>query len=94
MIEIDYICPLPIDWNRIYESLYKACAKDRNIDIESMTVTSIFEKTGVPTPLILNGWVFSSNIEKKLRWLETIKWAEENGYWNIIASEDFEKYYG
>ena len=91
MIEIDYICPLPKDWHRICESLCRACAKDRNID---MTGTGIYEKTGVPIPLILNGWVFTSNIEKKFRWLETIKWAEENGYWNIIASEDFEKYYG
>ena len=37
-----------------------------------------------PKPLILNGWVYSNDIEKKKRWGETVKWAENNGCIELI----------
>jgi len=37
-----------------------------------------------PKPLILKGWVYSNDIEKKKRWGETVKWAENNGCIELI----------
>jgi hypothetical protein len=37
-----------------------------------------------PTPLILAGWAFSSDVEKRARWLETVRWAEEWGFTEIL----------
>ena len=48
-----------------------------------------------PKPLILNGWVFSSDQEKRIRWHETLEWINkymDNDVIGII-SED-EKYFG
>ena len=32
-----------------------------------------------PKPLILSGWTYSNDIEKKNRWEETVRWATDNG---------------
>jgi hypothetical protein len=71
-VKMEFICPLPQTWNEIYQALLRACE------------SSGAKVAHPPVPLILNGWVFSSDWEKKLRWDETIKWAKENGLTHLI----------
>lgn len=44
-----------------------------------------------PKPLILAGWAYSNDVEKMLRWEETLAWARINGCADIveISDEDF-----
>jgi hypothetical protein len=73
------ICPHPMQWNAIYERLLKV-ANDRS------------DLPKPPVPLILNGWIFSSDNEKEARWSETVRWAESAGCTDVIqklAAEDF-----
>ena len=37
-----------------------------------------------PKPLILNGWVFSNDIEKGARWKKTVQWADNNGCKELV----------
>ena len=37
-----------------------------------------------PIPLILDGWWFSSDVDKQQRWKMTLSWAEERGLSNLI----------
>lgn len=44
-------------------------------------------------PLILNGWVYSNDVEKAERWSRTIRWTESNGYSSLIPQlADQDKY--
>ncbi len=64
---MDYICPQPIRWNELYKKLCKAYEENLNIKKGTNhyrlpdTVTQIRESGGPPTPLILNGWIFSTD---------------------------------
>ena len=40
-----------------------------------------------PKPLILAGWAFSSDEEKRQRWLETQEWLEARGLSGLIESK-------
>lgn len=40
--------------------------------------------TRPPVPLILNGWVYTNDVDKAQRWEQTVKWANQNGYSNLI----------
>ncbi len=56
------ICPNPKKWNAV-----------------SVQLNSYAKSQGLPhppKPLILAGWNFSSDFEKKIRWQETIDWCE------------------
>jgi len=46
-----------------------------------------------PKPLILNGWVFSNDIEKKNRWDATVQWAEKNGCIELVDSIQDKDFY-
>jgi hypothetical protein len=47
-----------------------------------------------PVPLILNGWVFSTGLEKALRWKETVEWAEKYGFSSLVPPiQDNESFY-
>jgi len=77
-----FVCPNPQPWNEIYSRLKQEYEKRDEIE----------EKP--PVPLILNGWVFSSDLEKKVRWEETISWAKKNNLTQLIpVLTDGEKYY-
>jgi hypothetical protein len=39
-----------------------------------------------PVPLILAGWVYSNDVEKAHRWRQTVAWAVERGYAELIPS--------
>lgn len=67
------ICPNPIPWNALHEQLLKVA--ERRPDLRKP-----------PTPLILNGWVFSSDAEKEARWAETVRWADIAGCRSVIDS--------
>jgi hypothetical protein len=46
-----------------------------------------------PVPLILNGWVYSDDSAKKVRWEETRDWARNNGCASIVAAIPDRDYY-
>lgn len=60
------ICPKPIRWHEIFKDLEQAWELTGN------------DGSPPPKPLILAGWNYSNDIEKKSRWEETINWAREN----------------
>lgn len=76
-----FVCPLPVPWDEIYQAL-----KER------------WEHGGKkspppPVPLILNGWVFSNDVEKAKRWRQTLDWAETYGLESLIPGlRDDQKY--
>jgi len=46
-----------------------------------------------PTPLILNGWAYSNDVEKMRRWEETVAWANANGCRDVILDIPAEDFY-
>ena len=67
-----FICPQPQDWHDIHTRLKNA-----------------WEEAGgrgspPPVPLILAGWAFSSDADKKDRWEQTITWAKGEGLEQLI----------
>lgn len=67
------ICPKPFRWHEIYERLRKGCSER--------------DTSPPPTPLILNGWVYSNDVEKADRWAKTVEWAKQNGLVDLIQLE-------
>ncbi|MDO8684699.1 MAG: DciA family protein [Armatimonadota bacterium] len=66
------ICPFPVKWSEIYRIL------DMN-----------WREAGgkglpPPIPLILAGWFYSNDVEKKARWDATMAWAESRGFSHLI----------
>jgi|GEM_PF-6375792 hypothetical protein len=71
------VCPNPAPWARVYERLSKFAESHK------------CSPTDPPKPLILNGWVFSGDLEKKMQWEATVKWAEENGCADLTSCANF-----
>ena len=74
------ICPKPIPWNDVFK-----CLKD-------YSETHVCEPSHPPVPLILNGWVYSNDIQKQERWQATVRWAARNGCDDLVerpSSDDF-----
>ena len=69
---METICPHPLDWAHI-DSLLKQAAANSSRRVPPP-----------PTPLILGGWAFTNDVEKRDRWLETVRWAEEWGFTDIL----------
>jgi hypothetical protein len=67
-----FICPKPPIWYEIHERLLAAWR------------TGGHEASEPPKPLILNGWVFSSDVDKLERWQSTVQWAEEMSLSHLI----------
>lgn len=62
-----FISPLPRIWHEIHKNL------------ERFWINELKQKDAPPpTPLILAGWNFSNDNDKKERWDQTVKWAREN----------------
>ncbi len=72
------ICPQPNRWHRVHQALLTAC---RGENINELP----------PIPLILNGWFFTSDLEKADRWAETVRWAERYGLSDLttVPAEDW-----
>ncbi|WP_375582233.1 hypothetical protein [Cyclobacterium xiamenense] len=80
----DFVSPLPGVWHELHQRLMDFWTNDLN-------------KMGIkpPIPLILAGWNFSSDYEKRDRWQATLKWAEERCCTHLIKElSDEEKYFG
>ena len=89
------ICPLPIIWN----DMYKLMVREIHTKESDWVVDTIYKKYGTPPPLVLNGWNFSTDDEKKERFIEHLNIANKNSKLGLIKSflmkvkpEDF--YYG
>ena len=72
------VCPNPTHWNDIFLKLSEF-ADENNLPTP-------------PVPLILNGWVFTNDLEKKIRWEKTLDWAKNSGCLKFVeklSEEDF-----
>jgi hypothetical protein len=65
------ICPLPPEWENLH----------------SAAVAAAEDGETFPKPLILAGWAFSSDAEKRQRWKETVDWLESRGLRGLIESK-------
>jgi hypothetical protein len=74
------ICPNPTPWNDVYQKL-KSLADSKA------------ELPAPPVPLILNGWVYTNDLEKKQRWNETLEWAKAAGCISIVEALSESDYY-
>lgn len=75
------VCPLPNKWAQIYTEL------------ESEWRIKGLEGPPPPKPLILAGWNFSNDVEKKNRWTKTIEWAKSKGLEHIVNQLETSGYY-
>jgi hypothetical protein len=46
-----------------------------------------------PIPLVLAGWIYSSDRDKQQRWDQTITWAKENDFSHLVPFLRDEEYY-
>ena len=78
-----FISPLPNKWHDLYQKIL------------NFWENTLFEKCQKPpTALVLSGWTFSNDFDKKQRWEETLQWATENGALNLLIDiAESEKYY-
>lgn len=88
----DYICPNPRRWNEIFKDLCATYEMKTEMKLPS-NVVGIRESGGPPTPLILNGWVFSNDNDKRVRWQETLRWAEKQGLLYLTHVEIHDRVY-
>lgn len=88
----DYICPNPRRWNEIFKDLCATYEIKTGMKLPS-NVVGIRESGGPPTPLILNGWVFSNDNDKRLRWRETLRWAEKQSLLHLTKVEIEDRVY-
>lgn len=66
-------CPQPVVWNDIYTKLLRSREKRKDPLVPKP-----------PVPLILAAWWEADLSQKHLRWLDTIKWAEDYGFKDLI----------
>ena len=78
-----FICPQPYKWNEIHQRLQEAW---RELGRKG---------SPPPTPLILGGWIYSGDEDKKRTWEATVAWAERRGLAHLIPMlSDREKHFG
>jgi hypothetical protein len=65
------ICPNPPEWAKLH----------------SAAIAAVADGNTFPKPLILAGWAFSSNADKRQRWVETVEWLREHDLEHLIESE-------
>ena len=75
------ICPNPMPWHEVYKRLTCFAATYNCVPSEP------------PKPLILNGWVYSNDIEKRNRWNKTVQWAKNNGCIELVDSIQDKDFY-
>lgn len=74
------VCPNPIPWNAVYQRLLHVWESRPDLPKP-------------PVPLILNGWVFSNDVEKMDRWEDTLRWAQTAGCEPITSSLSDDDFY-
>jgi len=65
------ICPNPPEWAKLH----------------SAAISTAADGGTFPKPLILAGWTFSTDADKRQRWQETVSWLRERGLEYLIESE-------
>jgi hypothetical protein len=65
------ICANPPEWAKLHAAAMNAAA----------------DGDPFPKPLILAGWAFSSDEEKRQRWSDSVAWLQERGLELLIVSE-------
>ncbi len=78
-VTVEVVCPNPGVWHRTFEHLTRVAA-ERGV------------REAPPKPLILGGWNFSNDLEKKARWDATVAWAKDHGLQNEIEVGDADYY--
>jgi hypothetical protein len=75
------ICPKADYWNRVYTRL--------------LNFAQLYPCTPAepPVALVLGGWIYTNDMEKKERWEETIAWSNENGCGHLISKIPEDGYY-
>ena len=75
-----YVCPEPLEWLRIYKELVNFSIKNECFPRDP------------PSPLILNGWVYSNDISKHNQWNRTKLWAARNRCFHLAESDQRDFY--
>lgn len=66
------ICPKPDTWAELHRRLQEAARKNSRIPPP-------------PVPLILAGWAYSNDVEKRNRWQDTLAWADRYGLRTLLS---------
>ncbi len=74
-------CPQPVSWAKVQSELTRAWEKSGR------------EGPPPPIPLILNGWIYSNDLEKARRWQETLTWARARDLARIVEVREQDGYY-
>jgi hypothetical protein len=78
---MEKICPKPNVWHKIYGKL-DAYSRSR-VCVPKMP----------PVPLILAGWNFSNDVEKRERWNDMVEWASKNGCELLVSNISVDDFY-
>jgi len=70
--ESDRVCPVPTRWKELWEMLL-----DRARSISA---------SEPPAPLILGAWSVTSNLDKRIRLDEHLRWADDQGALDEVDS--------
>jgi hypothetical protein len=68
------ICPVPLVWDAIYRRLLEASRAGGG------------SSPPPPVPLILAGWAYTNDVEKRERWQATLTWAERYGFRHLVGA--------
>ena len=74
-----FVCPKPLVWYQAFKRLHDARVASGRLGDEP------------PWPLLLSGWIYSSDLSKQERWSALVKWAEQHALSRLIpqlAPED------
>jgi hypothetical protein len=75
------ICPNPKLWAKVHAAL------------KDYAGSKLCDPPTPPVPLILAGWAYSSDLAKQQRWIETERWALQNGCEDIVRSVSSDDFY-
>lgn len=75
------VCPEPGAWHRVHQELTLRWKRDG------------YRGQPPPMPLILAGWVYSNDVEKKQRWDQTVSWAMQCGCGDLLDQIKDSEYY-
>jgi hypothetical protein len=78
--EMTRVCPNPNPWNSVYQRLSKVALSRPDLPKP-------------PTPLILSGWVYSNDVEKTIRWKDTVQWAKNAQCDEIVSAISDDDFY-
>lgn len=74
------VCPKPASWSRVFWELKEFAENHSGIPFP-------------PKPLILAGWAYTNDVDKKARWEATIEWANSYQCCEILESLHESDYY-